>query len=179
MATWQNVMTLMTRHLINDLGGTEVYEDNRIQQAIILAGIIVSQEYDFSEDYIFDFEGLDITPDPVSESDNAAIALITLKTACIMNINQIQSSVKTGIRIKDGDSSVDTTAGFGGYSDILKNGPCATYKSLIEKTNISASMGRGKAVFSPYSNDAGQSSWGNRWALGNWSNESFFNSFCY
>jgi hypothetical protein len=175
MATWQNVMTTMVRHLINDLGATEVFEDSRIQQAIILAGIMASQEYDFSEDYSFDFEGLDITPDPVAEEDNAAIALITLKTACIMNLNQFQSAVKTGIKVRDGDSQVDTTGSFGGYSDILKYGPCTAYKNLLDQTSISLSMGRGKAVFSPYSDDVG-STWGVRGNYGNWSNELFFNS---
>jgi hypothetical protein len=71
----------------------------------------------------------------------------------MLNLNSYQNAVGTGIRVRDGDSEVDTTSGFKGYKDILDNGPCAAYKKLLEKLRFEKSMNLGRAVTSPASTD--------------------------
>ncbi|MFA5759936.1 MAG: hypothetical protein WC942_11350 [Clostridia bacterium] len=114
---------------------------------------MVAQEHTFAIDYTFDLESYDITPDPVAYSYNDAIALFTLKTACMLNQNQYITATGTGIKVKDGDSSVDTTAGFGGYKDILTLGPCAAYQKLLKSMALTRSMNAGGAVMSPFSHE--------------------------
>ncbi len=150
---WQDDLVIMVRHLIGDLATTPVYSDDRIAEAIVVSGLIASQEYPLDVTYTFDFSLPDISPDPtLPESyDGLAIALFTLKAACILLTNSYQTAIGTGIRVRDGDSEVDTTGGLKGYSDILKNGPCAAYQSLLKSAAQKASGGLGRAVMSPYS----------------------------
>lgn len=151
MSTWDTTIPIMVRHLINDVSTTPKYSDERIKEAVVVAGLIASQEYKFSTNYTFDLDGSTISPDPASDAsyDAIAIALFGLKAACILSMNSYQNAVSTGIRVRDGDSEVDTTSGFKGYSDILKNGPCAAYEKLLRHRTFLASMNRGKAVLSP------------------------------
>lgn len=151
MSSWAPTTTAIVRGLINDLSATPVYSDARIQQAVIIGGLISSQEFPFVVDYTFDVEGSGISPDPVATQDDAAVALFTLKAACILDTNKYQTAVGDGIRVKDGDSEVDTTAAFKGYTDLLKLGPCAGYQFLLKKSSLLLSMGGGRAIVSPLS----------------------------
>jgi hypothetical protein len=150
---WKNVFPLIIRNLINDTIQPYKFNNSKIWQMSVIAGIIVSQEFNLSQDYTFNMATLDIIPDPTDPLtyDPEAIALITLKAACMLSVNQYQTAVGTGIRVRDGDSEVDTTAGFKGFSDILKNGPCASYNVLLESLRISRAGSVGKAVLGPYS----------------------------
>lgn len=153
--TWQTVLTLMVRHLINDPDDGDVtYTDTRIQEAITVAGMIIDGQYTFAYDYIFDIAATTISPDPVAKADNAAIALIALKTACILQTNSYQGAVGSSIRVRDGDSEIDTTAGFPGHRDLLKEGPCKAFQDLLEDLQLKGSAlkgGLGGAVASPIS----------------------------
>jgi hypothetical protein len=145
----------MTRHLIGDLSDTPTYDDSRIQQAVVVAGLISAQEYPFDTEYTFDLDEIDISPDPTNTAtlDRSAMALFTLKAACMLNMNSYQSAVGTGIRVRDGDSEVDTTGSFKGYKDILEIGPCASYTKLLNKLSQNKSMNAGKAISTPASTD--------------------------
>lgn len=145
----------IVRTLIGDFSSTEIFDDERIQIALAVAGIIVSRETSLGRDYEFDTVFGDITPDPVDEGDYDAVALFALKAACILNQNQYMSGVRAGIRVRDGSSEVDTTGSFGGYKDILNMGPCASYMALLKKITINSSGAGGRAVLSPYSSGGG------------------------
>lgn len=150
MSVWQSVIPVMVRHLIGDVSDTPVYSDSRIETAVVVAGTIVSQEYTFDTEYTFDLVAPDITPDPVEEGDSLAIALFSLKAACILSINTYQTATGRAIRVQDGDTSVSTGEGLRGYSDILKNGPCASYQQLLKTSGWKQSSGGGIAVLSPF-----------------------------
>lgn len=153
MSVWQTVMTTMVRHLINDVDLPYKYDDQRVMTSIIIAGLQSSLEYSYDSDYVFDIEALDITPDPAASDtyDPVAMALMTLKAACIFDTNRYQGGVSQGIRVRDGDSEVDTTAGFTGYKDILLLGPCASYQKLLDITGSAKSMKLGRAIMTPIS----------------------------
>ncbi len=149
---WELSLVIMTRELIGDTDSSNyVYTDARVQSAIVTAAIISSQEYTYINSYIFDLETPEITPDPtdISTYDQAAIALFSLKAACILNMNSYQSSVKNGIKVRDGDSEVDTTGGFKGFQDILKLGPCASYEKVLSGLSSQAIGTFGRAVMTP------------------------------
>lgn len=158
MASWQKTIPLMVRHLIDDLDDCiddRRYSEERVTQAVAIAGILVDQEYDFATTYVFDICIPDITPDPVVEGDNIAVALMSLKTACILTMNDYQQATQdgSGLKVKDGDSMVDMTGNFKGYKDIVAFGPCKSYDKLLKDLETKKSMGRGKAVLTPMVHD--------------------------
>lgn len=175
---WQTTLVTMVRNIINDLGTTETYDDNRIEEAIVISGIFVSQDYLLTTSYTFDVDAISIIPDPVVNFDPIAIALFTLKASCMLSLNSYQTAIKGGIRVRDGDSEVDTTTGFGGYRDLLKLGPCGAYSNLLQVLSRRRSSNVGKAVGTPL----------NHWdhllppfgygPTGDGYNRSFFDSFC-
>ena len=159
---WETTLVTMVRAIIGDMSASPTYTDARIQTALATAGLIVAQEYPhFTNEYSFDLATPDITPDPTDTNtlDQEAMALFSLKASCMLNLNTYQTAVGAGIKVRDGDSEVDTTGSFRGYQDIIKLGPCASYTKLLESLTIKKSMGLGGAVFSPYSNST-DSSWG-------------------
>jgi hypothetical protein len=148
---WQDSLVPMVRALINDMDSTQ-FTDERVETSIVVAGVIVGNEYSFPTDYSFDIVDIDISPDP--SADKVFVALVGLKAACILNTNQYQQGVQQGIRVRDGSSEVDTTSGFAGYKDILKLGPCGTYEKLVDQLRAQRSMMGGKAVLSPFTHES-------------------------
>lgn len=146
---------MMVRNLINDFEPNNTFTDDRIQQAIVVAGLIASNEFAFSAAYTFDLENIDIVPDPAAAGtfDALAIAIFTLKAACLLDTNKYQSATSNGggVFVKDGDTEVDTSKGFAGYSDIIKLGPCMSYEKLLKHSSYLQSMNLGAAVMTPIS----------------------------
>lgn len=146
---WDTTLLLMVKHLVNDLSN-ETFDDNRILEGIVVSGLIASQEYPFSVTYTFDFSTPNISPDPTTNNaadSNLFLALVALKTAGMLTMNQYQTMVSSGAKVKDGDSSVDTTAGFKGWQDIMELGPLGAYKKLLHDAQLKRVIG--KAVMSP------------------------------
>lgn len=150
---WKSVFTPIVRNLINDTVVPYKFSDTRIHQTVVIAGMIVAQQITLGNDYLFNMNTIDIIPDPTAEDtyDAMAIALFSLKAACILTQNQYQTAIGTGIRVRDGDSEVDTTSGFGGFKDILTLGPCASYDKLVKDLIWKKMSGQGQAVLSPFS----------------------------
>lgn len=145
----------MVRNIIGDTDPNSYdYSDERIQQTIVMAGIFTSEVYDFPYDYTFDIATPEISPDPTALEtyDSSAIALWTLKSACILNQNSYMKSAMTGggIRVKDYETQVDTTGLFTGWRDILDLGPCKSFEKLMQELTIKRRAGQiGRAVFGP------------------------------
>lgn len=148
---WDVDLVLMVRVLINDLDST-AKTDAELQRILVASCILVNEDIELANDYTCDISALTISPDPVVAGDGAAQALFPLKAACIINQGDFKTAIGQGIKVRDGDSQIDTTAGFRGYRDILTLGPCASYEALrksIEASNVSA-RGACGAVFSPF-----------------------------
>ncbi len=127
---WETDLVLMTRVLINDLGTTQRHTDSYIQQVLVTAGVIAETEIKFSIDYTIDISGVTISPDPVVQGDLIFQSMVPLKSACILTQGDFQQAIQQGIKVRDGDSMVDTSVGFRGYRDILEFGSCAAYERL-------------------------------------------------
>jgi hypothetical protein len=153
MMAWQDDMVIMVRVLINDLLAPQKKADAYIEQVIVTAGIFVDQETELATEYDFDVSTPDITPDPTDADDNTFIALATLKAACLLNVGDYQKATGCGMRVRDGDSLVDTSVSFKGYKDILELGACAAYEKLkweVEQLNLLGTGGAIGAVLGPY-----------------------------
>ena len=154
---WQTTLTLMVRHLISDLNDCiddRMYTEDRVRQAIVIAGIYVEQEFTGLDNaYVFDVEIPSIAPDPVTQSDTEAMALFSLKAACILDINKYQDTVTDGtggLMVKDGDTQVDNREGFKGFKDIIELGPCKSYDKLLKQLSARESMNKGRGITGPF-----------------------------
>lgn len=146
--SWDYDLVVMVRALINDIDSPQNFDDDRIQSSLLVGGLISTQDFYFSTSYSFDFSAITLTPDPTLAAtyDMTAMALFSLKAACILNQNSYTAAIGGGIKVRDGDSEVDTTGAFRGYRDILELGPCGNYSKLISSKSFKDSMKRGKAV---------------------------------
>jgi len=151
MSTWQDNLVLTLRVLIGDFNAPQKNTDTYLESVLVAAGILVDNDVDLSTDYVFDIYAISMTPDPVEINDTIAQALLPLKAACILNQSQFQTALGQGIKVRDGDSQIDTSVSFVGYRDILKYGPCASYESLKWQIQSAGAMENvGSAVYSPY-----------------------------
>jgi len=146
--SWDVNLVLMVRVLVSDISLPQTYADEYIKRVLITAGIIVDAEISFGNDYSYDISALTISPDPVTEDDSIFVALVPLKAACILTQGEFKQALGQGIKVRDGDSAIDTSVSFRGYRDILELGPCAAYEKL--KWSLLASGGVGGAVLGPY-----------------------------
>ena len=147
-------LLIMTRVLINDLDSVD-FTDLRLSQTIATAALFVAQELDLAQAYTINVSpsGL-IGPDPVvtNTRDDKAVALFPLKAACMIDQNRLQGATKNAIRIRDGDSEIDLSVGFRGFSDILKFGTCRAYQILRDDIESGAAF-VGEAVLTPFSHE--------------------------
>jgi hypothetical protein len=146
--SWNADLILMVRVLVSDITSPQTYTGEYLERVLITAGIIVDAEIPFDYDYSYDISALTISPDPVTSEDSVFMALVPLKAACILVQGEFKQALGQGIKVRDGDSAIDTSVSFRGYRDILELGPCAAYEKL--KWSIQASDGVGKAVLGPY-----------------------------
>ena len=151
MSTWQDNLVLTLRVLIGDFNSPQKNTDTYLESVLVVAGIMVNSDIDLSYDYIFDIANVTITPDPIDNGDITVQALLPLKAACLMNQSSFQTALSQGIKVRDGDSQIDTSVSFLGYRDILKLGPCASYESLKWQIQSAGAMENiGTAIYSPY-----------------------------
>jgi len=153
MATWETDLVLMVRVLINDLNAPQKNTDAYIEQLIVTGGIFVKTEVDLPVSYAFDVGASTISPDPVDNSDVVTQGLLTLKAACISNQGSFITAVGQGIKVRDGDTAIDTSVSFGGFKDIMEVGPCGAYERLKTDVQRANSQGLGKAVMTAFRED--------------------------
>jgi len=151
--TWDINLVLMLRVLINDFNAPQKNADEYLKRVLVAAGIYVSSEVELPNDYIYDIDAVTITPDPLLVGDALSEALLPLKAACIINVGDFQKAVGQGIKVRDGDSAIDTSVSFRGFKEILESGPCAAYDKLVWDIQLLNAAGVGGtlgAVMSPF-----------------------------
>ncbi len=156
--TWDVDLVLMVRVLISDINAPQKYTDTYLQRVLITAGLITDSKITFPFDYTYDISNLTISPDPIVSGDSVFIALVPLRSACIITQGEFKQALGQGIKVRDGDSAIDTSVSFRGYRDILEFGPCAAYQKLEWCLLASGGAGLvGKAVLGPFraSGDSG------------------------
>ncbi len=156
--SWDIDLVLMARVLVSDINTPQTYTDEYIQRVLITAGIMVDAEIPMNYDYTYSISALTISPDPVTNDDSVFVALVPLKVACILTQGEFKRALGQGIKVRDGDSAIDTSVSFRGYRDILELGPCAAYERLkwsMLASGAGVGGGVGKAVLGPYRESGG------------------------
>lgn len=151
--SWDTDLVLMTRVLVSDIDTPQTYTDEYIQRVLITAGMIVDTEVPFDYTYVYDISALTIVPDPITSIDSMFVALVPLKAACILTQGEFKQALGQGIKVRDGDSMIDTSVSFRGYRDILEFGSCAAYEKLkwsLLASGSGSGAGVGKAVLGPH-----------------------------
>ena len=107
---WQNEMSIIVRHLINDLDSSSyTFTDSRVEESILVAAQLVLIEIDFDKSYTIDVDAASISPEPTTsgDKDNSFINLVSLKTGTILLGSELKTHSLNAIALKDGPSSLD------------------------------------------------------------------------
>ena len=149
--TWQNEMSLIVRHLINDLDSSSyIFTDDRLEESILVATQLMLNEVDFDQTYTVDVDSSSLSPDPttLSVKDDPFISLVCLKTSHLLLGSELKTHSLNSISLKDGPSSIDLKGIVQGlkilYEDLGKR-----YEHA--KLSYQTSGVAGQAVLSPYS----------------------------
>jgi hypothetical protein len=150
--SWQGQISTMVRHLISDVDSSNYkYSPRRLETTILVASQLLTTETDLNQTYSINVETCTLDPDPTETEtkDEDFIALVSLKTACIILGGEVKAESGNAISIKDGPSAVDlrgvTSSLMALYKDI-----CAKYDQLLIDYKAGNSIA-GKAILGPYS----------------------------
>ena len=148
---WQNEMTVIVRHLVNDLNSSDyTFEDNRLEEAILVSAQLSALEIDFENSYTIDVDSLTLTPDPTDSSnkDDSFINLVSLKTSQMLLGSELKTHSLNAISLRDGPSALDLRGIVTGlkilFDDINKR-----YEEA--KTQYKLDGVVGQAILGPYS----------------------------
>lgn len=145
---WAPDMIKIVRGLISDMTSPYTYDDWRMQELIVVGAVMTVQEVDFATAYTINLCTNSITPDPSVASDYDFMALVSLKTACMISSGEHRDAAKTAISVKDGPSFVDTKDK-AKYLGGLAENVCDAY----EKAKLNYQVGDGslgRAIVGPY-----------------------------
>ena len=67
--SWQLELPIIVRTWINDLDDRPTYEDDRLQQVLVVSAQYVNREINLPNDYEVNLTNLTITPDPCTLAD--------------------------------------------------------------------------------------------------------------
>jgi hypothetical protein len=151
--SWQGQMSTVVRHLINDADPlTYKFTDDRIETSILVSAQLVIAEADFQNNYEINVESCGLSPDPTDSEtkDNDFLALVCLKTACIILGGDIRSESGNAISIKDGPSAIDLR-GVTQTLALLYKDMCQKYENMLFAYESGESSINGQAILSPYS----------------------------
>ena len=148
---WQNEMTLIVRHLVNDLDSSSyIFTDSRLEEAVLVSAQLASLEIDFENTYTIDVDSVSLSPDPTTtgSKDDSFINLVSLKTAHMLLGSEIKTHALNSISLKDGPSSLDLRGIVSGlkilFDDINKR--C---EEAITQYKLNGVVGQ--AILGPYS----------------------------
>lgn len=153
---WETEMTIIVRHIIDDLDSTAYqFSDSRIEEAILVAAQLIHNEMEFVIDYNIEVDNGLLTPDPTTTSvppsnkDDDFIALCCLRCGLLFTGSQLKTYSLKAISIRDGSSSLDMRGVIVGlkalHDDLTKK-----YEA-VKLDYQTAKLGLGKVILSPYS----------------------------
>lgn len=141
-ATWADYMIPLFRTEIGDWGDNPTYTDLEIRKKLVLSGSQLQNmalpyslfiyTYTFSVD-AGDGSGWNVIADPIYDQHDPNYETLWLyKSVCEEYRTALSGATTNAIKIKDGDSSIDTTAGFKGYESLLESdaSACTAFKTL-------------------------------------------------
>lgn len=147
---WQDELTIMVRTLVNDIGETVTYSDERLHQVIAVAAKYVQFDVALDNTYSVDVAAPSITPDPTVNNDDIFVALLSLKAACIIDQSTYRTkSALEGIRASLGPASLSVAGQSAAIRTMLELGPCAAYDELTSHWDVKEATAI-RAILSPF-----------------------------
>jgi hypothetical protein len=150
--SWQGQISTIVRHIINDVDPTNYkYNDKRIETSILVSSFLVQNDGDFSNIYDVNVEQCFLSPDPTDAEtkDNDFIALVAIRTACLIIGSEAKSESANAISIKDGPSAIDLR-GVSNTLVLLYKDLCEKYEAMLIDYRAGNSIA-GQAILGPYS----------------------------
>ena len=148
---WQNEMTVIVRHLVNDLDSTDyTFSDDRLEEAILVSSQLSILEIDFEQTYTIDVDSSSLSPDPTDSSgkDDSFINLVSLKTAQMLIGSELKTHSLQAVALRDGPSSIDLRGIVSGlkllFDDINRR-----YDEAVTQYKLNGVVGQ--AILGPYS----------------------------
>jgi hypothetical protein len=144
---WQDLSILLVRNLIGDPVSV-AYSDERILELFLASSVLVMFDNKFEEDYVVNIGALSISPDPSLDLD--FLALVALRSACVLLNSELRSKGAKKITMKDGPSEITVD-----NSDLMANlkasasAACKKYEDSI--FSFAAGNSVGVAIMGPYS----------------------------
>ena len=148
---WQNEMTIIVRHLVNDLNSTDyTFSDDRLEEAILVSSQLSIVEIDFDQTYTVDVDTSSLTPDPTtsSDKDDSFINLVSLKTAQMLIGSELKTHSLQAVALRDGPSSIDLRGIVSGLK-ILFDDINRRYDEAVTQYKLNGVVGQ--AILGPYS----------------------------
>ena len=144
--SWSESMIVITRQLVNDAGATSTYSDDRLEELLATAAILVMMEVDFATTYTITLSSPYVTPDP--NTDMNFIALVSLKAACLILMGEWNTAAGKAMSVRDGPSAIDST-GIAKNKQVVSQTVCKQYTDAV----FSYAYGDGsvgQAIVGPY-----------------------------
>ena len=148
---WQNEMTLIVRHLVNDLDSSSyIFTDSRLEEAVLVSAQLASLEIDFENTYTIDVDSVSLTPDPTDSSnkDDSFINLVSLKTSQMLLGSELKTHSLNAISLRDGPSALDLRGIVAGLK-ILFDDITARFEEAKMQYKLNGVVGQ--AILGPYS----------------------------
>lgn len=149
--SWQNEMTVIVRHLVNDLDSTSyTFTDDRLEESVLVAAQLASLDIDFDNIYTIDVDAVSLSPDPTGsgDKDDSFINLVCLKTARMLIGSELKTHALNAISLRDGPSQLDLRGIVAGlkilFDDIAKR-----YEEAVMQYKLNGVVGQ--AILGPYS----------------------------
>jgi len=143
---WQTVMITYIRGITDDLGAVAVNADDKLQQLVVIAAMMVTEEVNFSNTYVMNVEEVTITPDP--SNDVPFVNLVCLKTACMLARAEQKDRARKAFNVKDGPSSIDGRPQ-GEQTAKWADTICEDYAKAVLEYKL-GNLQPGKAILGPY-----------------------------
>ena len=133
-------MTLIVRHLINDLDSSDyTFVDSRLEEAVLV-----------SAQLSIDVDSVSLSPDPTnaSDKDDSFINIVCLRTARMLIGSELKTNSLNAISLRDGPSALDLRGIVSGlkilFDDINKR-----YEEAVTQYKLNGVVGQ--AILGPYS----------------------------
>lgn len=148
---WQNEMTIIVRHLVNDLDSTNyTFSDDRLEESILVSSQLSILEIDFEQIYTIEVDTSSLSPDPTNSSnkDDSFINLVSLKTAQMLIGSELKTHSLQAVAMRDGPSSIDLRGIVAGLK-ILFDDINRRYEEAVTQYKLNGVVGQ--AILGPYS----------------------------
>ena len=147
---WELVAVRILRVLLDDLGMTARYSDDRLEELFLVAAQLVQTEVDFDVDYVIRIDARTIIPDPTEDPrDDLFMNLAALKAGCLLDRSVLRTAAGKGVMIKDRDVVVDLRDQVKNQNVVIDKGLCAEYNVLKEEFELGKTI-TGRIISGPF-----------------------------